>query len=728
MEIAAEPLDLGCEADFTYNVSASGDGLRLSLIVPDIRCAACAFSIERALGRVNGVTGCNVNLSDQRVVVDFKNVDVDDITGAIEKSGYTVLPDRTAEIQSSIVAERKALLARLGVAGIGMMQVMMFSLAGYVAGDQGIEPAYESLMRWASLAIATPIAFYSASVFHQGAWRDLVHRSPGMDVPVSLAILVAWSLSVFNTFSGNGAVYFDSVCMFSFFLLIGRYVELRSRQRYQESQNLSDSLLPACARVCGEGEDRLVDMKLIRPGDRVRVLPGERMPVDGFIVHGSTSTNEAAFTGEAAPVNKHAGATVLAGSDNLDGEVQIEAQAGYDEFVITKISDLFRESSAYRPRFSVLADRIARHFVVAILGLAAATAMFWLFAGAENWVAIGLTVLVVSCPCALSLATPVAYTVATSAMRNVGVVISQGAFLERVSLINRVVFDKTGTLTRGRFKVAEIRHLTHAPHQMDSLAVATALERDSKHPLARAFDLMSDIVARDIDVVPGRGVRGYIDGHEYRLGSPDFAWDRSIQVPSESGIWILLAGEEPLAWICLTDEDRPEVPGVMAWLREHGFSISILTGDSSGDGARLANDLGIEQLFSGMTPECKVEQVRGYQAAGDHVLVVGDGINDTAAMGIANASIAVTPVDVFVQTAADATLVNGNLEVVPKILDFAQKTRRIIRQNVGWAIAYNLCAIPFAVTGLLLPWMAALGMSASSLVVVLNANRLFKVE
>lgn len=716
------------EVDFRDSINAHGSGWRLSVIVPDIRCAACTWLIENGLNQLDGVTGCKVNLSDRRVMVDFDRLEAGQIIEFIERLGYTVLPDRSAEIQASIVGQRKALLARLGVAGIGMMQVMMFSLAGYIAGDQGIEPAYETLMRWASLAIATPIAFYSASPFHEGAWRDIRHRSPGMDVPVSLAILVAWSLSVFNTLGGTGEVYFDSVCMFAFFLLIGRYVELRSRQRYQESQNLSDSLLPSSVRLCGESEDRFVAVEQVSPGDKVRVLPGERIPVDGLVVHGTTSTNEAPFTGEAAPVNKRPGAMVLAGSENLDGEIEIETQANYRDFVITRISELFRESAAYKPKFSLLADRIARHFVAVILILATATATYWFFAGAGNWMAIGLTVLVVSCPCALSLATPVAYTVATSAMRNLGVVISQGAFLERLAQINRVVFDKTGTLTLGRFRVDRLEPLAEAPNHMAPMEIATALERGSKHPVARAFDRMTPLQATDLEVAPGQGVQGVIEGRRFRLGSPDFAWNGEVSPPTEPGTWILLAGDKPLAWICLKDEDRQEAPRVMAWLRDHGFPVAIMTGDSSGDGARLADAMHIDEVFSGMTPGDKAGQVQQYQSLGDHVLVIGDGINDTAAMGAANASIAVTPVDVFVQSAADATMVNGNLEVLPKTMMFARKTRRIIRQNVIWAITYNLCAIPFAMAGLLLPWMAALGMSLSSLLVVLNANRLFKVS
>jgi Cu2+-exporting ATPase len=405
-------------------------GHRISVRVPDIRCAACTWLIESSLRKRPDVTRCVTNLADRVVTIDYRDRDPLDLVDFIGELGFTVLPDRAAPARERLAEERKSLLARLGVAGIGMMQVMMYAFATYVAGDGGIEPAYEALMRWASLVVVTPIAFYSAMPFHRGAIRDLKHLAPGMDVPVSLAILAAYLLSVINTIGQSGEVYYDSVSMFAFLLLIGRFVELGSRQRYQQSQILSDSLLPASAMLTG---GRRIPVANVVVGDVVIVQPGESIPVDGLIVEGKTSVAEAAFTGESKPIDKLAGSKVLAGSDNLEGGILVRATAAYQDFVITRISDLYRESTSYKPRFSVTADIVARYFVTGVLLTAACSAAWWYFAGLSTWFSVGLAVLVVSCPCALSLATPVAYTVAVSAMRNNGIVIANGVFLERLT-------------------------------------------------------------------------------------------------------------------------------------------------------------------------------------------------------------------------------------------------------------------------------------------------------
>ncbi|MCB1691507.1 MAG: heavy metal translocating P-type ATPase metal-binding domain-containing protein, partial [Pseudomonadales bacterium] len=470
--------------EFSVGLRQGKQGSRLSVRVPDIRCAACTWLIENSLAGRPEVRSVKANLMEKVVTIDFDGQDPMPLVHFIEGLGFTVFPDRANAVKDVLAAERKSMLARIGIAGIGMMQVMMYALATYLAGSGGIEPAYESLMRWASLAVTTPIVFYSAMPFHEGALRDLRHRTLGMDVPVSLAVCAAYTLSVYHTLAGGAHVYFDSVAMFTFLLLLGRFVELGSRQRFQQSRMIGENLLPMSVVDAGSGQR--VPITDVSPGLEVIVGPGTTIPVDGIILEGKTTVVEAAFTGESRPIEKGPGALVLAGADNLDGEIRIRVSEDYEDFVITKIATLYRESSSYKPRFAILSDVIARYFVASILLASAATGVYWYLAGSEVWFSIALAVLVVSCPCALSLATPVAYTVAVAAMRREGVVIANGAFLEKLAGITRIVFDKTGTLTRGILRIERVVTLG-AVDEARALAVAGAVEGRSRHPVARAF-------------------------------------------------------------------------------------------------------------------------------------------------------------------------------------------------------------------------------------------------
>lgn len=709
------------------------NGLRqVSLHVPDIRCAACTWLIESSLAKRDDVKRCSTILADRVVSIDYDGEDPLELITFIESLGFTPLPDLSADVREAQARERKQMTMRLGVAGIGMMQVMMYAIATYVAGDGGIEPAYLSLMHWASLAMTAPIVLYSAMPFHRGALRDLAHRSPGMDVPVSLAICSAFALSLYNTVIGDGHVYYDSVAMFTFLLLLGRFVEMRSRQKYENSRLLAETLLPAAARI--EGEERPIAVSQVVPGMRLTVGAGERVTADGIVLSGESTADEAAFSGESIPIEKAPGSRVLAGSLNLDGPLVVESTAAYGDFVINRISAMYRDAASWRPRFSNTADSVARYFVMAILGLAVLSGTYWYLAGADGFT-VALTVLVVSCPCALSLATPVAYTVALSSLRQAGVVISNGSFLERLSGVSRIVFDKTGTLTRGRLVIDRIMPGSARIEEHRACAIAAGLERGSQHPIAAAFEHFQAAAATDISAVPGKGVEGTVDGVCYRLGQPAFAAPGATPSrPAEAkeavpagGMQVVLADDDgPLMWFILRDEVRPESAGVVADLKRR-FQVSLFTGDPSGEALSLGSSLDIDDVRQAMSPADKIDAVRERQAAGEVVLMVGDGINDAGAMSTADASLAVSPADIMVQEAADATLLNSSLQSVPALFAYASRVRRIIRQNVFWAIGYNLSVIPLAVTGVITPWMAAIGMSASSLLVVLNANRLGNV-
>jgi len=702
---------------------------RLSLQVADIRCANCALTIESAMTKLAGVFRCRTNVADKRVVIEHDPTLLSQaaILAELDSIGFSAIvnEDRQAAIER-MQADGNQMLARLGVAGIGMMQVMMFALATYVAGDGGIEAAYVGLMKFASFAIATPVAFYSAMPFHLGAMLDLKHRRLGMDVPVSLAISAAYGLSTWHLFT-DGEVYFDSVCMFAFLLLIGRYLELRSRHQYEQSVSIAERCLPASAFVLALSAE--LPIKQIKPGMLVRVLPGEVVPVDGVVAEGSSAVSEAAFSGESAAIRKQAGMRVLAGSVNLDGELVVSCSEEVEDFVISKLSELHQEAMLYKPAFARLADIVAGYFVSGVLLLALGAGGYWYAAGNPDWFVILITVLVVSCPCALSLATPVVYTVSVTALKRLGVVVSAGKFLEQLSSINHIVFDKTGTLTEGVLEVSEVKLLADDWTREAVLGHCSALESNSRHPIARAFESVIKQPATNVEQVAGEGVLGSIDGQDFRLGKAGFVGFPALSPPEDQlrGTWVLLGGSAPIAWIRLDDDIRDSSEKLIQVLKPH-YKITLLSGDRSIEVARVAKALSIDDAKGDLSPADKVEHVRQFQAVGDRVLMVGDGMNDAAAMGIANTAVAVSPVDILVQDAADATLLRQDIFRLWMLIGYSKRIRNVLRQNMSWAVLYNLSVIPFAVAGWLEPWMAALGMSMSSLLVIVNANRLNSVE
>ena len=723
--------------DFANSEQTLSDGTKeLRLVIPDIRCVACVWLIEQVLRKQSYVSEVQVNFAKRRLRLRYNSdADSQSLITLIRHLGYTPAPDQTGTLRQGLEQQKKQMLIRLGVAGIGMMPVMMFALASYFAGPateqnaaSGMDPLYETLFRWASLALSLPVVFYSAAPFHRGAFFSLRHRHLGMDVPVSLAILAAWSLSVYNTLTMGSTVYFDTACMFTFFLLIGRYVELISQQHFQDNEDALLKLLPSTVtRVRnhnGKEIHETITLSEIQANDLLYVAAGDPIAADGIVVSGQSSVSDAAFTGEAIASIKGPGARVLAGASNHDAPLIIRAQCAAREFLIEQIRTLYEEASAYRPYWSRLADRAAVWFIATVLSLSFGAGLFWYLSGSPDYIVIALTVLVVACPCALSLATPVASTVATTALRNKGLLIRDGSLLERLANINAVVFDKTGTLTQARLQLIDIE--PHGHHHADqSLVIASTLEQYSQHPIAQAFSAATDLRASNVTLSQEGGIEGTIDGVTYRIGKPSFALPtkQPLNPPQKEGHWVLLASTELLAWFRLQDSVRLEAVKLIEELKHKGLKTAILSGDASNEGEAIARSLRVDELHTGLSPEDKIAHIR--RLAQTHsVLMIGDGVNDAGAMAAASCSIAIAPRDLVVQQCADATLLNPNLDLIPITLVFAKRCQKIIRQNIVWALCYNLTAIPFALLGLLPPWLAALGMSASSVVVVANANRL----
>ncbi|MDT8429681.1 MAG: heavy metal translocating P-type ATPase [Pseudomonadales bacterium] len=731
-------------AELFTALSLADDGhWELRLLVPDIRCAACVWLLEQALGREEWVSSVQVNFSNRRLLLRFNTGSKDrqqaerlaaTAIDVIQRLGYDSKADRPDVARSTYLQRRRNMLIRLGIAGIGTMPVMMFAIASYLAAGT-MDPLTQTLMRWASLALSTPVVVYSAFPFHRGCWAALKNRQLGMDVPVSLAIASAWLISAYNTVTSGPAVYFDTACMFTFFLLCGRYIELMSTWHFQQSQDLLTQLLPTTALRLPAGMEAstdaaiLIPLQAIQAGDILLVAAGDTIPADGTILSGSASISEAAFTGEPLPLLKTVGDSVLAGAINHDGELLIRARCEPSGFLATTLARLCEQASLYRPRWTQLADRAATVFIASVMLIALGTGIYWFQAGAADFMITALTVLVVACPCALSLATPVAHTIAVTTLRKRGLVIKQGSFLERAAETDTLVFDKTGTLTEASLQLVDIHPLADLDAE-SCLQLASALEQHSEHPIARGFPAHSSLRAESIEVLAGGGISGRIAGRQYRIGNARFALDETatppLNPPDAQGLWVLLASNKPLAWFRLKDHPRQEAAATIQALREQAYATLIISGDSSADGQKLCTQLAADHYTCGASPQDKITAVRTLQEQGQHVMMVGDGINDSGALAAADTSIAVMARDAFVHNSADAILLGNSLLMIPQVLAFARQTRRVIRQNILWSLAYNFTVIPFAVTGMLAPWLAALGMSLSSLLVVLNASRLQK--
>ncbi len=714
------------QSEFVH--SLSGDLHEAQLLIGGISCAACVWLIEKHLQTLPGLVSVSVNSTNHRAFVRWhsEQLPLSRIFAALGQIGFTPMPQVAASAYQFWQAQQKTALLRVGVAGISMMQAGMVAVGLYAGALQGLDAHWQNILRWITCIFALPVLFYAAVPFYVGAWRALRLRQLTMDVSVSLALLLAFAASLYATLTRTGEVYFESLSMFVFILLSGRYLEQRARFRnFQQSASLQSLLPLAVTQQLADGSESLVPLRSVEPGQRIRVMPGAIFPCDGRVLAGSSYAIEAILSGEAEPQAKQPGDRVLAGTHNGDTALLLEVEATGAATQLAAIEQLFAQAASQRPAQQALADRLAGHFVAAVLVISLATFAVWYWLEPSRALWIALSVLVVTCPCALSLATPAALVCGLGRLRQQGLLVTSPSVLETLTRVTHVVFDKTGTLTHGELRVEEVTCLRNVPRDA-VLAIIAALEAASAHPIAKAFALYaSDLRASNLEVVAASGVQGEVMAEHYRFGTPAFAWPASPPAYPNAGQWQLLADAQgPIAWVRLCDQLRLSALPALAQLRAQGLAVSLLSGDRAETVTNLAADLGIDDAQGAMVPAAKLAQVQSLQQQGSVVLMVGDGINDVPVLGGADVSIAMGSASALTQTRADAILLSGDLQALPKALVFAQRVTSVIRQNLWWALAYNLVALPAAVMGWIPPWLAAVGMSSSSLVVVLNSLRL----
>jgi Cu2+-exporting ATPase len=711
--------------------------LTAHLLLDGITCAACVWLIEHRLQSIVGVIQVRVNASTHQCHLswDPQQAPLSLLMSSLADIGYRPQPLTEDHQERQRERYQRTALMRLAVAAFGMMQVGMVSIALYAGAIQGMDEQWSYLFRWVSLVVATPVVLFSAQPFWSSAWKNLCQRHLTMEVPVSLAIVLAYLASVWATATGTGEVYFDSVSMFTFFLLLGRYLEMRARfSNHQKTQGVT-RLLPLVARRVNKNNPQTLDdiiLAELQVGDLIQIFSGDTIPCDGKVIEGQSAVVEAILTGEAEPVHKKPGDSVIAGTVNTDGSLLVKATAVNRQTRLSTIEKLTTFAEQDKPKVQELANTVARYFVAAVLCVSAAVFTFWSFYEPESAFWITLSVLVVTCPCALSLATPTVLTATVSAMRSYGLLILKGHVIETLTHIHCVVFDKTGTLTYGKPRVVEVQVLDDQLSEDQALAIAAALEQGSSHPISHAFnEYAGAYLATERQISTGAGVQGMIhfDGQHqyYSLGKPSFATGIDMPLPSV-GQWILLAREvDPVAWIRLSDTLRQTAVSAVPQLQQQGITVDIVSGDHAPVVHQMASQLGDLNYRAGFSPEEKLAYIREQQSQQQTVLMVGDGINDVPVLAGADVSIAMDSASDFARTHADAVLLNGDLTVLPKAVALSKRCKAIMRQNITWALLYNITALPLAAAGFIPPYLAALGMSLSSLIVVLNALRVSKV-
>jgi len=745
------------------------------LSVEGLRCGACVWLVERRLRALPGIVAASLNFSTARARVryDASQVSLSSVLARIASVGYRARPFDARERESRLKAESRSKLQRLFVAGIATTQVMMYALPAYLAGAEELHPTHERLLDWASLVLTTPVMLYSARPFFSRAWRDLLARQAGMDLPVSIALVAAFVVSLQAIVTGQGEVWFDSIAMFVFLLLGARWLEWQARLRALRAIDDIGAAAPEMAmkleRADPDAGWQAVRVPTLRlaPGDRVRVSSGERVPVDGRLIGKSAALDLSLISGESLPETIAEGFSVPGGAINAGAPLELLVEKAASGSALSMIERLMERGAEEKPALVCIADRVGAVFVGMLLLFATGVFIVWLWVDPSRAALVALTTLVVSCPCALSLATPAALAAASGRLLRRRVLITRGHAIETLAKVTDVVFDKTGTLTRGQPVLAGMTLAENVSRQ-EALGLAAGLEAGTAHPFGKALlttahaegVAVADVIDREL--ASGSGVAGCRgDGVELRLGSANWCelddvlaarWRRGA-LPEASGsahegfhapshhrvsaseVFLVSRDQSaktgcdtspfvPLARFTFVDPLRIESLDVVASLEAQGMRVHLLSGDRSTTVEAFASALRIDSASGSATPIDKQRFVADLQASDKVVLMVGDGINDAPVLALADISLAIGDASDLARTAADVVSLAPGLDVLLPLLDSSRRCVRIIHQNLAWAALYNATAIPAAALGWVSPWAAALGMAGSSLLVVGNALRL----
>ena len=729
----------------TKYVQSDGDLSLVTLMVMGISCTACAWLIEKTLRRLDGVVA-EMNVANHRLTLkwDPEKTALSDIIQVLINLGYRTAPYTPDDHEEMMKKQGQQSLKRLGVAGLGSMQVMMFAVGLYAGAIQGIMEEYQVFLRYVSLLVATVVVIYSARPFFYSAFRAVKKLHFNMDLPVSIAIGLAYIASVGNTVSHQGDVYFDSVCMFTFFLLITRHIEFTTRKKsYLNALSHSYSLPQHYALLDEQLQiQSSVEADQLREGDVFQIKAGQTVPVDALILSGVSSLDEALITGEPLPLMKQAGDTVHGGSNNIEAPLYVRTLKVAKDSTLFNIMRLIDRAQSEKPAGVRFADKIASYFVLGILLVATGVAIVWWQLDSSRVLAITLSVLVISCPCALSLATPSAMAAAVSALAQKGFLVTKGNTLESLSEVSHVVFDKTGTITTGKLSLQNTKLYSDlAVEQV--MSIAKALEKHSEHPIAKVFtDAPDDLFqpalhVEEIKVFPGRGVQGEVADKLYRIGKLDFILEDDFfmasigEIVDDQANFFLAEQKQVIAGFELGDSLRPDVSETIQGLKRKGIHTHLISGDPHPSVITLGNKLGMDKVMNNALPADKVAWIKSLQDKGAVVAMVGDGINDAPSLKIAQVSVAMGAMGEgadLAKTSSDSVIMNRHLTTLLLAIDQAVRSKKIIRQNYTWSILYNISVLPLAASGLVAPYWSALGMSLSSLFVVLNSFRLMRIN
>ena len=721
------------------------DRCEASLLLEGLSCGACVWLVEAWLARQPGIELARVNFATRRALVVWhrRETRLAAVLQAIAAIGYRAHPYDPARREAVARRERRSLLARMAVALLAMMQVMMFAVPTYVSAD-GVAPEAQRLLDWAGFVLSLPVLFYSAAPIFRSALRDVRLRAPGMDVPVALGLGAAFAASAWSTLGRGGPVYYDSVTMFVALLLVARYVELVARQRAGEAIEAASPEAPALAeRIARWPDDRTTAMAgaaALSPGDHVLVRAGGTVPADGEIVEGRSHVEEGLLTGESRPRAKAPGDGVLAGAVNCEGPLVVRVVAAGESTQRSALIRLAERASSERPRVARIADRAAAWFVGALLVLVIGTAFAWWQIDPARVVPVTFALLVVSCPCALSLATPSVLASAAGALSRRQVVLTRPDAIEALARVTHVVFDKTGTLTMGNVALQSTCVLDGSGNAQ-ALARAAALEAASEHPIGRALAAATPGAAPpavEPVSIPGRGMEGTIEGIRYRIGSAAFVHEIAGAMPVEgvafidavlptATVVVLGSAKGTCAVFALGDSLRRGAREAVDAVRANGLTPVLMSGDRLCAARALGSAPRIDDVRGDLSPADKLAAIRALQARGAVVAMVGDGVNDAPGLAQADVSVSLGSATRIAQCNADVVVLSDELPRIAEAIGHAERTLAIIRQNLGWAFAYNGIAIPAAAFGLVTPLVAAAGMSLSSLAVVLNALRAARV-